>query len=216
MLARIAVTCLILLGLCFPAQAALLDKHTVVAVMDFGTHQGATTSDINLTAAEKASCDYIVERLVENGNLNVVARELVQEKLEEENLNTTGLIDPDTAKRIGEILNVRYIIYGNVTDMTASENGTKIMANGVRLHDVKCHIIARMMDVEGGDIVMAAKGEGKSTSSLIIVGTEELGTITIGSRKVTQVSVHNALKKAAFETVDKLEERLFMKSGQTK
>lgn len=210
MIKRIACLCLVLLFLQnLPVKAAPPDEHIVVAVMDFGTHQGAATSDINLTAAEQAACDYIIERLTETGHFYVVDREMMQERLEQERLNTTGLIDPDTAKRVGEILGVRYIIYGNVVDMTASGTGTRVMSSGVALHNVKCHIIARMMDVEGGDIIMAAKGEGKSTSSLVKLGTEELGTVTIGTQRVSQVSVHNALKKAAFSTVDKLTERLF-------
>lgn len=208
---RVMALLLFLLGISFSLRAAPLDERIVVAVMDFGTHQGAVTSDINLTAAEKGSCDYIIERLVENGHFHVVDKEMMNERLEQEKLNVTGIIDPDTAKRIGEILGVRYIIYGNVVDMTASGTGTSILSSGVALHNVKCHIIARMMDVEGGDIIMAAKGEGKSTSSLVKVGTEEMGTITIGTKRVSQVSVHNALKKAAFATVDKLEERLFEK-----
>lgn len=184
--------------------------------MDFGTHKGATTSDINLDAAEKASCEYVIERLVEDGRFEVMDRDMMQEKLDEEQLNTTGLIDPDTAKRIGSILGVRYIVYGNVTDMTASETGTSVMASGVKLLNVKSHIIARLMDVETGDIIMAAKGEGKSTSSLTKVGTERLGTITIGTKKVSQESVHNALQKAAYAATDTMLERIYRTGGKGK
>ena len=193
------------------AQLQALLSHPLVVVMDFGTHKGATTADINLTAAEKASCDYVMERLVEDGRFEVMERDLMQEKLEAEQLNTTGLIDPDTARRIGAILGVRYIVYGNVTDMTASDTGTSIMGSGVKLLNVKSHIIARLMDVETGDILMASKGEGKSTSSLTKIGTEELGTITIGTQKVSQESVHNALQKAAYAAVDTMLERLYGK-----
>ena len=207
--------CLLLLFAVPKAQAAEAEQlraliaHPLVAVMDFGTHQGATTADINLGAAEKASCDYVIERLVEDGRIEVMDREMMQEKLEAEQLKTTGLIDPDTAKRIGAILGVRYIFYGNVTDLTASDVGTTIMASGVKLLNVKCHIIARLMDVQTGDILMAAKGEGKSTSSLTKIGTEELGTITVGTKKVSQESVHNALQKAAYASVDTMLERIY-------
>lgn len=217
-----AALCLLLLFAVPKAQAAEAEQlrallsHPLVAVMDFGTHKGATTADINLTAAEKASCDYIIERLVEDGRIEVMDREMMQDKLEAEQLNTTGLIDPDTAKRIGAILGVRYIVYGNVTDMSASETGTTVMASGVKLLNVKSHIIARLMDVETGDILMAAKGEGKSTSSLTKIGTEELGTITIGTKKVSQESVHNALQKAAYAATDTMLERLYGKGKKGK
>ena len=191
------------------ASAAAVPGHVSVAVMDFGTHKGAATADISLANAEKASCDYVIERLVEDGHFDVMDKELVQEQIQAENLDTVGLVDPDTARRIGEILGVSYIVYGNVTDMSASDTGTQIMGSGVDVHTVKCHIIARMMDVQTGDIVMAAKGEGSSKSSLTKVGTEEIGFFTIGSKRVSQVSVHNALQKAAYGAVDVLVQRLY-------
>jgi len=188
--------------------AELMDKPTV-AVMDFGRHVGATTDDIVFENTDKTSSDYIIEALVESGKYDVVDKDLLAEKLMQENLNTKGIIDPDTARRIGEVLGVRYIIYGNVNDVTGSSTGVQIYDNGADVYTVKAHIIARMMDVTTGDIVMAAKGEGKSKSSTAKVGTDRLGYITIGTAKISQVSVHNSIKKAAYDMVDKLTERLF-------
>lgn len=188
--------------------AELMDKPTV-AVMDFGHHVGATTDDIVFENTDKTSSDYIIEALVESGKYDVVDKDLLAEKLMQENLNTKGIIDPDTARRIGEVLGVRYIIYGNVNDVTGSSTGVQIYANGADVYTVKAHIIARMMDVTTGDIVMAAKGEGKSKSSLAKVGTDSLGYITVGTARISQVSVHNSIKKAAYAMVDKLTERLF-------
>lgn len=186
----------------------LMDRPTV-AVMDFGRHVGAATDEIVLENTDKASSDYIIEALVESGKYDVVDKELLAEKLASNKLNTTGIIDPDTAKRIGEILGVRYIIYGNVNDVTGSSTGVQIYSSGADVHTVKAHIIARMMDVTTGDIVMAAKGEGTSKSSSTKVGTDRLGYITIGTVRISQVSVHNSIKKAAYAMVDKLTERLF-------
>lgn len=193
------------------AEAAVLPTYErpAVAVMDFGKHVGAATTDITLDNTEKTSSDYIIEALVESGRYDVVDKDLLAEKLAKEGLNITGLIDPDTAKRIGEILGVRYIIYGNLNDVTGSSTGLDIYYVGGNVHTVKAHIIARMMDVTTGDIVMAAKGEGKSKSSIGKVGKENIGFITIGTARISQVSVHNSIKKAAYAMVDKLTERLF-------
>lgn len=193
------------------AHAALIPDSAAVAVMDFGTHKGAATSDINLESAEGASSDYVIERLVEDGRMIVMERSIMQEKLNAEKLKTVGIIDPDTAKRIGEILGVQYIVYGNVSDMTVSGTGTTVVVGGVSLLNVKSHIIARIMDVNTGTIITAAKGEGKSTSSLTSVGIQEAGVISIGTHKVSQVSVHNALKKAAFNATDIMLERIYGK-----
>ena len=193
------------------AFAAEIPDRPTVAVMDFGKHTGATTKDIVMTNTDKTASDYIIEALVESHHYDVMSKELLEEKIAAEGLNTTGLVDPDTAKRIGEMLGVRYIIYGNLNDVSGSSTGCKIVVSGGNVHTVKAHIIARMMDVETGDIVMAAKGEGSSKSAEVKAGTEKVGYITIGSKKISQVSVHNSLKKAAYNMVDKLTERLFGK-----
>lgn len=193
----------------FSLEAALFQERPTVAVMDFGRHIDAATEDIILDNADKTSSDYIIEALIESNMYDVVDKDLLAEKLAQEKLNTKGIIDPDTARRIGEILGVRYIIYGNVNDVTGSSTGVQIYASGVDVYTVKAHIIARMMDVTTGDIVMAAKGEGKSKSSLTKIGKDKLGYITIGTANISQVSVHNSIKKAAYAMVDKLTERLF-------
>ena len=65
------------------------------------------------------------------------------------------------------------------------------------------------MDVETGRIIMAARGAGDSKSSFI--GDSDGNFIAIGTVKVSQTSVHNALQKASFQAVDILTERLFGK-----
>lgn len=190
-------------------QAAKIEPNAKVAVMDFGTHPHAVTIDINILNAGKAAHEYILQRLVESGKVDVMDRFLVEEKIQEQGLNTTGIIDPDTAQEIGKLLGARYIIYGNVNDVTLSEVGTQVGIGGVTICTVGSHIIARVMDVESGEIISAAKGEGKSKSSFVKVKGGPIATVEIGKTKVTQDSVHNALQKAAFQTVDVLINNLY-------
>ena len=96
MVKKIIFALMLLAGASY-AEAALLPDGATIAVMDFGTHKGAATSDISLTSAEGASSDYIIERLVEDGRMIVMERSIMQEKLNKEKLKTTGIIDPDTA-----------------------------------------------------------------------------------------------------------------------
>ena len=192
---------LILLSFLSVEATALIEKGAAVAVMDFGTHQGTSDPDFNLIKAEQATSEYVIDRLVKNNYFNVIDKDTALDKLRAENLNITGLIDPDTAKRIGEILNVNYIVYGNVTNVGLDENVEAM----VRVKTVKAHIVIRIMDVRNGRILMAAEGTGKSKSSSIM---EETSFIRIGNVKVSQTSVHNALKKSAFQAVDILVKRL--------
>lgn len=190
-------------------SAAKIEDNAQIAVMDFGTHPGAVTVDINILNAGKTAHEYVLKRLFEIDKFDIVERLLVEEKIKSANLNTSGLIDPDTALKLGKILGVKYIIYGNVNDVTLSDVGTQIGVGGVTVCTVKSHIILRMMNVETGEIISASKGEGKSKSSFVKVGSDNVAVIEVGSVKVTQDSVHNAIQKAAFQSIDILVERLF-------
>ena len=205
--------CLVLLLMTSVAFAAKIEEGAKVAVMDFGTHPYAVTIDINILNAGKAAHEYILQRLFESHKMDIMDRTMFEAQLAEENLNITGLIHHDTAQKIGKILGVDYIIYGNVNDVTLSEVGTQVGIGGVTICTVKSHIIARIMNVETGEIISAAKGEGKSKSSFVKVAGGPVALLEIGTAKVTQDSVHNALQQAAFQTVDVLIERIY---GPTK
>lgn len=181
-------------------EATLIEKGASVGVMDLGVHKGTSDPDVNLLRAEGASSEYVIQRLVETKNFEVKDRTLILNVLEK--FNMLGLIDPDTAKKIGKILGVRYIIYGNVVDVVVEVEKALMTVN-----TVKAHIVIRIMDIETGNILMAAKGEEQSASGFI--GDSEEKFFFVGSTKVSQTAVHNALKKAAFQAVDVLNQRLF-------
>ena len=196
---------------CLTADAALIEKNAVVAVMDFGTHAGAASSDVALANAEGTTSEYVIAKLINDGKLVVMDKENVRSQLEANNVKLAGLIDPDSAKVIGSVLHCQYIIYGNVNDVSVSSTGTKMLGpigGDVNVCTVKSHVIARIMNVADGTIVMAAKGEGVSKSSYTDLHTLK-GGIQIGTVTVTQESVHNALQKAAFNAVDILTQRLY-------
>lgn len=192
--------CLVILWTFTPVEAALIEKGASVAVMDLGVYKGTSDPDINLLNAEKASSEYVIQRLAATNNFEVKDRTLILNVLEK--FNMLGLIDPDTAKKIGEILDIRYIVYGNVVDVSVA-----VGKAGVVVNTVKAHIVIRIMDIDTGKILMAAKGEGESASAFI--GDSEKNFFFIGTTKVSQTAVHNALQKAAFQAVDVLNERVF-------
>lgn len=193
---------------CFAVPIA---KDANVAVMDFGTRPGATPSEININNAEYASSEYIINGLMNKHCFNIMDKDMVMQQLKAKHLTTVGLIDPDTAKRIGDLLHTRYIIYGNVTNVSISDTGTQIMTNiggGVNICTVKAHMIARVMDVETGDILMAVKGDGKSKSSFVRLhagnGLTGVKVLKIGTVTVTMDSVHNAIAKAAEDVATRM------------
>lgn len=193
------------------ASAAPLKAGDAIAVMDFGTRPGATPSEINIQNAEYTSSEYIILQLLKNGKLDVIDKDTAMSTLRAEGLNTTGVIDPEAALRIGKILGVRHIIYGNVSNVSTSTTGVGFdslaLGLGVDVCTVKAHLIARVMDVETGDIIMMVKGDGESKSSYTSVGSKGL-VLKIGTNSVTMDSVHNSIQKAGVQIADKISAKL--------
>lgn len=199
---KIFAVCLMFLSIFSTTDAAILEKDSEIAVMDFGILKREMEENLSLKDVGLMTSDYIIERLIDRKYFNVIDRPHLTEKLKNQNLVVIGSIPPDDAKRIGEILQVRYLIYGNVADVSLAEDNEAI----VTVNTIKARIIARIIDIQTGRILMAAKGEGKSESALVNLDGE--ATVTIGTKRVPQVSVHNSLKKAAFQAADILIERL--------
>lgn len=198
-----------------PAWAApLVGANPNVAVIDFGEHVGQASGGIGLENVGGTAADYIMDRLVTDGRVVLKDVAAVREQLKALGIETKGLINPVSAKVLGEQLGVEYVIYGNVNDVSVSETGVNAlsplpsMGGKATVHTVKCHIIARVMDVKSGFIIAAAKGEGYSKSSNTDIAAGSV-TVTVGKEKVTQQSVHNAIEKAATETADMLTSKLF-------
>ncbi|MBR5913784.1 MAG: hypothetical protein IKZ58_05440 [Selenomonadaceae bacterium] len=186
---------------------AKFQEMPTVAVMDFGKLSNAA-GGVNTDNVGLAVSEYIIQALLESGKFKVMAKDHLEDVLAEHGLDTTGIIPPSKARQIGKILGVRYIIYGNVNDVNSDTFTLEIISNGADVHTVKALIIARMMDVETGEIVTAARGEGKSDSSKVKISIPNIAYLLIGTARVSQVSVHNAIKKAAYSMVDLLIKRL--------
>ena len=188
--------------------AAKISEHSKVVVMNFGTLNNSQIIGLNLIDLEKPLYDYIVNCLSDDKRLNII--ELPEDKLKAENINTVGLINPKDAKRLGEILDVQYIIYGKLLNVTADETDFKILENGVSVHAVRAKVIIRMVDTKSGIVIGAVTGEGQSKSSLV-KASAEIVTVTIGTKTVTQDSVTQSLKKAVDNGISELLTSLFDK-----
>lgn len=212
----LAIVFLLISNHCFAA----IDKNARIAVMDFGTRPGASTHEINIQNAEYTSSEYLINKLVHSKCFIVVDKDLAFSKIRAHGHKTVGLIDPDTAKCIGKTLNVKYLLYGNIAGVTSSNTGSEITPLGtgvsVNVCTIKAHIVARMMDVATGDIILAVRGEGQSKSSFVKGKAYRMNIVQVGTKKVTQDSVHNAIMKAAHNAIDNILLRIDGPKGNKK
>ena len=191
------------------ASAEVLPDNLKVAVMDLGYYKGAVTSDLNSDNIGFMVSDYVIEALVASGKFQVISKELVEEKFAEEKISTVGIIPPSVAKKIGKILGVKYIVYGNISGLGSDSLKVEILASGGKFHSVKATVILRIMDIETGSVIGMTSGDGVSKSSEIKISPSELITIKIGSQNIPQVAVHNSIKKAAYSSVAAMIEQLY-------
>lgn len=177
-----------------------------VAVMDLGEFSGAFISELNTDNVGAMASAYIENKLVADKRFTVISRELFKAELDKKILQISGLITANKAAEIAKILNVDYLIYGNVDNVDGIEKIFDVKLNGGKFHELKACLIVRMMDVKTGQIIAAVKGEGISKSTEFKGGKDAL-TIKIGTTEIPQICVHNAMKKAAENVAYKLMER---------
>ena len=101
---------------------------------------GFESDNFNLGSRTATMSDLLTDKLVENEDLIIVERRLIDKVLEEIDFQqTTGYTDMATAKNIGKMLNADCIISGNVSVM-----------------DGKMTVTARTIDVETARILSKA------------------------------------------------------------
>ncbi|HTX22384.1 MAG TPA: FlgO family outer membrane protein [Candidatus Aquilonibacter sp.] len=82
-----------------------------VTVLDFTDLQGGS-SELGKYIAEQLTVDLVMDK---NGDFSVLDRANLKSILAEHKLTATGLIDPDTAKKLGQFSGVDAIILGTIT-----------------------------------------------------------------------------------------------------
>ena len=204
------IFCLItFLSVMFANIFASAEEKPLVAVINFGQYDGAVTDALVIYNVGAMSADYIIQALVESAYFQVVSTHDLQSSPERQDVKLSGIIPPSTARKIAAVLGIKYVLYGNVSGISGSSTSLEVIGSGGTVHTVRAQVIARMMEVETGEIVAVVKGVGSSKSSLIKVGEETVGYFKIGTTTVSQVSVHNAVKKASYSMVQMLLERLY-------
>lgn len=199
----VVAKCLTLLAMVWGSMCSSVLAAPALAVMDFGIYQGTAAEAMTVDDGESASA-YIIARLVETKKFDVMDKMVIEENIANEKLAASGIIDADSAKRIGELLGVQYIIYGNVIDVGLDSVGGSYSGIGLDNNTIVAHINLRIMDTRTGRILAVVKGQGESSAAYVKAKVTRNASIKLGNVQVSMDAVHNAVKKAAFDAVDKL------------
>ncbi len=199
--AAVILAVLALIGAMMTVEAAPRGEKYKVAVCSFGTFQEIDIDNLKVEGSEKSLYSLVIDGLLDTKKFS--AFELDRATLDAAGVNYTGKITPSDAKKIGEVQGVRYIICGSVRNIAPIESECTVLSNGLKVFSVRARISLQMMDVTTGRYVKGAIGAGTSSSSHVRVGND-IHTLSIGTTKVAQTSVVNALWKAAQDATKSL------------
>ena len=93
--------------------ATKMEKRTRIAVLDFNSLDG-TSSPLGQYVSES-----LITNLFDTGKFQLVERRMLATLLKEYKLQSTGVIDSTTMKKLGQVLGVDAIVTGTITDLAA-------------------------------------------------------------------------------------------------
>lgn len=186
------------------AYVNLLNK----AVQQAGDQAGAKT--VGAGAAKM-----LETALVKSGNFEVFTRQELDKVLKEQALGQTGMITPQSAAKVGQLLGVNAIVIGSVTEFGEKKSGTHISgqtmraltggnnknqsmagallgAGGLGFSKAEARVVidVQLIDTTTGRIILAESAEGvESSMGISIAG------ISAGS-SIDDTQVGKALRKA--------------------
>ncbi|MDR3349458.1 MAG: hypothetical protein LBO03_07640 [Acidaminococcales bacterium] len=105
--------------------------------------------------------DHLNAGLFQTKTYEIIDRSNLDAVLKEQRLGATGIIDPQTAVRIGKILGVDYLVIGNI--IYAGIDDSIFLNTGA-----KVSIAVRMIDVATGEIIFAEKADGRKNASKLL------------------------------------------------
>jgi curli biogenesis system outer membrane secretion channel CsgG len=130
-----------------------------VAVMDFDNQ-----SQHGGWRLGRGAADILTTALVKQTDYDVFERDRLNSVIEEQNLGSSGRVDPATAAKIGKIIGVQYIITGAVTEYGESKTGGGGGGVHVGKKGYAATVDVRIIDVNTSRILFADTGSGNKSS----------------------------------------------------
>ncbi len=191
-------------GLAAPVVAAQAQSDTrpTVAVLFFNNGSfGKDAKDYD--GLSKGIPDFLITDLSANKGIRVLERDQVQKLVDEQKLVTGGVVDKESAVKIGKLLGVHHMIFG--VFMTDPKGNFRVDARAVKVETSEIEHVER---VDGkGDDIMASIG---SLASKLNAGMK----LPAMTRRVGDASAPSAQQAVAPAAAPKLPMRVAVMYGK--
>jgi curli biogenesis system outer membrane secretion channel CsgG len=130
----------------------------------------------------KGISDLLVDELLSTGDIRLIERAKIDDVLREQEIASSGRVEnSDAARKVGQVLAVRYLLLGSVTKFGGEERNRggalvgifrKMFLGGFGLKEAKgtVTLTCRIVDSSTGEILGSERGEGESKRTGILLG----------------------------------------------
>lgn len=172
-----------------------------------------------------AASDILVTELVKSGKFIVVERDRLNKIMEEQKFQSQGMIDAQTAVKIGQVLGLEAIVVGSVSQFGVKKEGSDYLLAQSKQQVAEVSVDLRLIDVQSGQVILADSGKGTAKSkksSFLGMGTkggydETLeGEALRGALVQFVTNIASQLNKKAWSCMvaDAYNDELYLNAGQ--
>lgn len=170
------------------------NKSAVSFKRESGLSTSANAPEIKLTDATLVN-EFVIEKLYDTNRFRLVEREYLQETFNEMLYSSGGAVDSSMVLRAGKQLGAQFLVAGSITSLSTKPSGVDVSllqgGGGFNKMSVVANVTIRFIDVETGEIMLAANGTGESsrtnaefTLNTQIEDTYETDTIDDGGYEI--------------------------------
>jgi curli biogenesis system outer membrane secretion channel CsgG len=122
--------------------------------------------------------DMLVTALVKSGKFIVIERQEIERIMQEQQFGGSGMVTPETAPKVGQILGAELFIVGSVSEFGQKESnisgGLSILGGGVSTKQSRAVVDVRLINTTTGEIVAAESEESMESTTGISVRYEDI------------------------------------------
>ncbi len=145
--------------------------------------------------------DMLATALVKTGKFAVIERQELDKIVDEQKLGESGLVTPQTAPKVGQLLGAELFVVGAITECGTKESniggGISVFGGGLKTKKARTVVDIRLINTSTGEIIASESEEGTESTTGVAVRYEDVDFNNQDSWDNTDIG------KATREAVDK-------------
>lgn len=150
--------------------------------------------------------EMLTTELIKTGRFVVIERRALQDVVDEQKLGQSGLVQKETASKIGQILGAQMVVSGVVSEFEQTESGggkgVSLFGLSIGSKSSNAHVAVdvRMIDTVTGQVIYSHNAAGKAESSGFSVGVD-IGGVGFASDDFKKTPIGQATRQAIQDAV---------------